>query len=202
MNTRNFVLAAAISAGFLAMNLAAQDASTTIVIPKLSPAAEQIVQLTQAKVSDDTIIAYIQNSGNNYILDANQIIYLKQQGVSTVVINTMLNQRSTITGTAAQTATQPVDSNSSSAQTSTAVAQPTVTYVQSVPTSSVYVIPDTQTYNYDAYYYQPYYYPTYGYYYPYPAVSLSFGIGGRLGGGFHGGGGFRGGGFHAGGWHR
>ncbi len=43
-------------------------------------------------MSDDTIVNYIRNSGNSYGMDASQIIYLKQQGVSETVINTMLNQ--------------------------------------------------------------------------------------------------------------
>jgi hypothetical protein len=201
MKTRNFaksVLAIAAGTALLAMNLAAQDA--TLPASQLSPAAAQVLQLARAKVGDDTIVAYIQNSGTIYGLDANQIVYLKQQGVSSAVINTMLNQRTKLAGSAAQTEAQPDNSSPASAQTSTAVAQPTITY-QTVPSSSVYVIPDTQTYYYDTYY-QPYYYPYYGYSYPYPAVSLSFGFGGRWGGGYYHGGGFHGGGWHGGGgWH-
>ena len=199
MKTRNFtrpLLAIAAGAALLAMNLTAQDVSTATTAPQLSPAVAEVLQLSQAKVGDDTIVAYIQNSGTIYGLDANQIVYLKQQGVSSVVINTMLNQRTRLAGTGAQ----PDNSTTASTQTSTAVAQPTVTY-QTVPSSSVYVIPDTQTYYYDTYY-QPYYYPYYGYCYPYPAVSLSFGFGGRWGGGYYHGGGFHGGGWHGGGgWH-
>lgn len=201
MKTRNFaksLLVIAASAGLLAMNLVAQDATTTAA-PQLSPAAAQVLQLAQAKVGDDTIIAYIQNSDTIYGLDASQIVYLKQQGVSSAVINTMLNQRTRLAATGAQ----PDNSTAVGTQTSTAVAQPTVTYVQTVPSSSVYVIPDTQTYDYDAYY-SPYYYPYYAW--PYPAVSLSFGFGRSWGGGYyHGGfhgGGYHGGGFHGGGgWH-
>jgi hypothetical protein len=184
MKTRNFtksLLAIAAGAGLLAMNLAAQDASTATAAPQLSPAVAQVVQLAQAKVGDETIIAYIQNSGTIYGLDANQIVYLKQQGVSSSVINTMLNQRTRLAATAAQP------------DNSTAVAQPAVTY-ESAPSPTVYVIPDTQTYNYDAYYYQPYYYPYYAW--PYPVVPLSFGFGGRWGGGY-----YHGGGFHGGTWH-
>ncbi|HTX22980.1 MAG TPA: hypothetical protein VMD27_14120 [Candidatus Aquilonibacter sp.] len=183
------MLAVAVGAGFLAMNLAAQDAATTTAAPTLSPAAAQVLQLAQAKVGDDTIIAYIQNSDTIYGLNASQIVYLKQQGVSSAVINTMLNQRTRLAATGAQP-----DNSTATAQTSTAVAEPTVTYVQTVPSSSVYVIPDTQTYDYDTYYYQPYYYPYYAW--PYPAVSLSFGFGGHWGGGYYHGGGFHGGGFH------
>ncbi|MGH7989035.1 MAG: hypothetical protein ACREDS_02420 [Limisphaerales bacterium] len=187
------VIAAVSALSFLAGNAVAQDSTASTAAPpaivqtapQLSYGVSQIVQLAQAKVGDSTIIAYIQNSGSSYGLDANQIIYLRQQGVSDGVINIMLNQRN--------------NSAVAAAQTSTAVAQPTVTYVQTVPTSSVYVIPDTQTYNYNAWYYsQPYYYPYYAW--PYPAASLSFGFGGRWGGGYH----YHGGGWHGGGhggWH-
>ena len=178
----------------LAVNVLAQDSATTAVAPQLSYGVPQVLQLAQAKVSDDIIVAYIQNSGTVYGLDASQIVYLRQQGVSDRVVTTMLNQRNNVLASAAQTGTP------APAQTSTVVAQPTVSYVQTVPSSSVYVIPDTQTYNYGAYYYQPYYYPYYAW--PYPAVSLSFGFGGRFGGGFHDGGFRGGGGFHGGGWHR
>ena len=201
------LVAVALLPAILAGNAVAQDSATSIAAPpatvqtapQLSYGVSQIVQLAQAKVGDSTIIAYIQNSGNSYGLNADQIIYLRQQGVSDGVINVMLNQRNNPAVAAAQTATALPQQSSSdtSAQTSTAVAQPTVTYVQTVPSSSVYVIPDTQTYNYDAYYYQPYYYPYYAW--PYPAVSLSFGFGGRWGGGYYHGGGFHGGGH--GGWH-
>jgi uncharacterized membrane protein YgcG len=109
----------------------------------------------------------------------------------------MLNQRSRLTGST-EPATSTASAPAASDQTN-ATAAPTVTYVQqTVPSSTVYVIPDTQTY----YYYDSY--PYYGGYYGWPAVSLSFGWGGYHGGGFPGGGfrsgGFRGGGFN-GGWH-
>ena len=39
-----------------------------------------------------TIIAYIRNSGNSYGLNADQIIYLRQQGLSDAVIRVMLSQ--------------------------------------------------------------------------------------------------------------
>jgi hypothetical protein len=199
----------AVAAAFLlATNLVAQDSTATATAatpttasnqaaPQLSYGVPQVLQLSQAKVGDDTIVAYIKNSGTIYSLDASQIIYLRQQGVSDRVVTAMLGQRNNVAASSTQTAAQASAQNdSTSAQTSTAVAQPTVTYVQTVPSSSVYVIPDTQTYNYDAYYYQPYYYPYYAW--PYPAVSLSFGFGGRWGGGGWHGGGFHGGG---GGWH-
>ena len=165
----------------------AQPAAATAPAPQLAYGVSQILQLAQAKVGDDTIVAYIQNSGNSYGLNADQIIYLRQQGISSAVITTMLNQPKPGVAAAAPTTSAPP------ATSSTATAAPTVTYVQTVPaTTYYYSVPDT-TY----YYYQPYYYPAYG---CYPGVSLSFGWGGWYGGGFRGGG-FRGGGFHGGGFH-
>jgi hypothetical protein len=197
MNTLNFqksllTFIAVTGLALSAMTVAAQN-SPAASAPQLPYGVPQIIQLSHAKISDDTIIAYIHNSGNSYGLDANQIIYLRQQGISDNILNVMLNQPK-VASAPAQPATQP--DNSSTAQTSTAYAQPTTTYVQTVPSSQAYVIPDTQTYYYNAYYAQPYYYPYPYYAWPYPGVSVSFGFGGRWGGG-----GWRGGGFHGGGWH-
>jgi hypothetical protein len=186
----------------------AQTAALPGSAPQLSYGVPQVLQLSQAKIGDSTIVAYIQNSGTIYSLNAAEIVYLKQQGMSDAVLTTMLNQRQRVTQSAAQTAppapATATTSQPGSTETSTAVAQPTVTYVQTVPSSSVYVIPDTQTYNYDAYYYRPYYYPYYGGWY-YPPVTFSFGFGGGYRGGYYRGGwngGYRGGYYHGGGgWH-
>jgi fructose-specific component phosphotransferase system IIB-like protein len=202
-------------AAFLSVNALAQDAASTSA-PKLSYGVPAVLQLTQAKVGDDTIVAYIQNSPTIYTLDASEIIYLKQQGVSSAVLNAMLNQRNRLGDTTTTaTASTPVSTGANSAvattsatagsdqvvgDASTAIAQPTVTYAQAP--STVYVAPDSPTYVYDSGFYSPYYY---GYGWGYPGVSLSFGWGGRFGGGWHGyhGGGFHGGGggFHGGGSH-
>ncbi len=169
---------------------------------QLSYGVVQILRLSQAKVNDDTIVNYIRNSGSSYGMDAGQIIYLKQQGVSETVINAMINQPR-LTTTVTPAASQPA---------ATAVAQPTATYVQPtatyVPSSTVYVVPDTQSYQYQAWY--DYYHPYYGYYpyysgWYYPSVTFSFGYGGGWHGGYyHGGwnGGYRGGWHGGGGWHR
>jgi len=164
----------------------AQDSSAaSAAAPQLSYGVSQIMQLEQAKVGDDTIIAYVKNSGNSYGLDANQIIYLRQQGVSDAVITTMLNQPkpAVAVATPATPASQPVVSTASPVSVPTATVAPTVTYVQTVPTTAYYD-------------YQPYYYPSYAWY---PPVVFSFGWGGGYRGGW--GGGFHGGGFHGGGWH-
>ncbi len=228
MKTRNLqslalTMTAVTAVTFLAARAVAQDSSTSTTAttaaaqpaaasqstPVLSYGVSQVVQLAHANIGEDVIVNYIQNSGNAYGLDANQILYLKQQGVSDRIINTMLGQRSRVAATA-QTAPPPNNPDASSAQIPTTSPPPAVSYVQTAPPQTVYVIPDTQTYDYYAYYY-PYYYPYYGYY-GWPAVSLSFGWGGYYGGyhgyygGYHGGGGGYhggGGGYHGGGggWH-
>jgi hypothetical protein len=159
----------------------------------LSPAASQVLQLSQAKISDGTIITFVQNSGSMYGLDASQIVYLKQQGVSENVINAMLNQR---TALAAAAVPQSPPENSAPAAMipppapTTDIAQPTTA------APSVVVVPDTQTYDYDSWA-SPYYYP-YPYYGYYGGPVFYWGWGGFRGG-FHGG--FGGGGFHGGGFH-
>ena len=128
-------------------NVPAQDSTPTSAAQtapvQMSYGVSQIIQLSKAKVNDNTIVNYIRNSGSSYGMDASQIVYLKQQGVSDTVINTMLNQPRP----AAQAAPQPVYPAASS---TAPVVQPAVTYVQTapayVPSSAVYVIPDTQTY--------------------------------------------------------
>jgi hypothetical protein len=177
--------------------------------PLLSYGVDQIIQLSRAKVSEATIINYIVNSRSSYGLDANQIVYLKQQGVSDTVINVMLNQpRPTVTAAA-----QPAAATASSTATATVNinTQPEAMYYQVapiyVPSSSVYVIPDTQTaryyaYSYNPYYggrsyldYQPSYFGSYIYYGSRPYYGNRVITIGR-GGGYGSGGNFRGG------WHR
>jgi uncharacterized membrane protein YgcG len=182
-------IAAAVALVIAAGTVSAQD-NASPATPQLTYGVSQVVQLSKANIGEDTIVTYVQNSGNSYGLDADQIVYLKQQGVSANVINAMINQRNR------PVASAPVSTATDSQASYTAPAS-TVNFVQTapayVPASTVYVMPDTQTYDYYSYYH-----PYYPYYYGWPAVSLSFGWGGRWGGGYyggwHGGGGFHGGG--------
>jgi len=64
----------------------------------------QVLQLARAKVNDGTIIAFVQNSSGGFSLSADQIIYLKQQGISDAILNAMLTQPK---NGAASTATCP-----------------------------------------------------------------------------------------------
>jgi hypothetical protein len=181
---------------FLGFNAVAQEtptapagqAAVSVPPPQLSYAVAQVLQLNQAKVGDDTIIAYVRNTNSGYSLDANQIIFLRQQGVSEAVITAMLNQPRSGIAPAAQSApaAQPTVAvassgsstamyNSTAAAQPTATVAPTVTYVQTVPTYYSYP------------YAYPYYYPYYYGYGWYPGVSIGFGFRGGWGGGWHGG---------------
>ena len=166
------VVIAAAGLAFSPLTVLAEDAPVASA-PPLAYGVPQILKLSQAKVTDDVIIAYIHNSGSSYGLDADQIIYLRQQGISDKVLTTMLAQPrpASVPAPAA-----PVPVNSYPAQTPVAYAQPAPAYAQSVPASSVYVMPNNQIYYSSGYYaYYPYYYP-YSWY-----------------GGYHGGGYYRGG---------
>ena len=201
---------------------AAQEASTTTTTtesaqtaaaPQLDYGVSQILQLSQAKVGDATIVAYIKNAGNSYRLDADQIIYLQQQGVSPLVVNAMLNQpKAGVLAATPPPAPAPApgtDTPSASAQATydasavapTSIVGPAVSGID--PTAAAIQLSSYNPYYYP-YYPYPYVYPAYGYYGYYPGVAVSIGLGGWRGGGYRGavyGGGFRAGGFH-GGFHR
>ena len=200
MNAKYFriSLAAVILAATLSQVSVAIAQNNSASAPQLPYGAAQIIQLTQARVNDDTIIAFIKNSGNSYGLNADQIIYLQQQGVSSAVIISMLNQPKA--GVLAAAPAASTAQASEPAATAAATAAPLAAVVQPQPvTTYYYYSTPAPVYYYPAY---PYYFNNYSCYGWYPGVTLSFGWGGRWGGwhgGFYGGG-FRGG-FH-GGWHR
>ena len=97
------VVAASLAMGAWAAPAGGNYAGTAA--PSLAYGVTDILKLSRAKVSDDTIIAYIKNSGDGFGLNAAQIAYLKQQGVSDAVIEAMLQQQ--IPGTASVMIPQP-----------------------------------------------------------------------------------------------
>ena len=156
---------------------AVPPAVTNGVTPPLAYGVSEVLRLQRAEVGESTIIAFIRNSGNAYALNADQIIYLRQEGVSDAVVSTMLNQPKPGAAIAASSTVTPppLGAAESGGQVSTATVAPSVTYVQTAPAPAYY---------YAQPYYDPYYYPAYGWY---PPVSFSFG--------------WRGSGWR-GGWHR
>lgn len=166
---------------------------------KLPYGAEDVLKLSRAQVNDDVIVNYVQNSGTVYNLGADDLVYLRKEGVSDRVINAMLDQRKRIIDSAGQQAQaqqavpaqQPATTppaavpapGNSEQQASTQ--QPAPVYVQpplNPPASSVYVVPYPSVPS--AYY--GYYAPYYGYWGG-PSISLGFRFGGgHYWGGYHG----------------
>jgi hypothetical protein len=181
---------------------------------RISFAASEVLKLAHAKVNDDTIVAFVKQSTSAYSLTAEDIVYLRGEGITDRVLSAMLTAKP-VGGSTAEIASAPAPtaittSASSPAPGQTAypggaTAQPTVTYVQSPPAVTyvessptvVYAPPVVGSYYYGAPYGYYGYYGSYGWGYPRPGISVSLGFGGgyRGGGYYHGGPVFRGG-FH------
>jgi hypothetical protein len=168
---------------------------------KLPYGVADVLKLSRAQVSEQVIATYVQNSGTAYNLNPNEIVYLRDQGVSEHIINIMLEQRKRMIESLPQTpaAQQPAPAYANTTAAPQTYAQPTQTYA---PASTVHVIPYPAAsyayYNSTPYYssYYPYYssgyYPYYsssycspyyggyygGYYGYRPSLSFSFGFGG------------------------
>ena len=59
----------------------------------LSPDLQEIVKLTQAHMGDDVLLTYIKNSGKAYNLSADDMVYLKSQGISDTVLNAVMQNK-------------------------------------------------------------------------------------------------------------
>lgn len=198
-------------ASLVSFNAAGQTpapATTETATPaKLPYGVEDVLKLSRAQISEDVTVNFIRNSGTIYNLAPTDIVYLRNQGVSDGVINTMLDQRKNVPAeAAAQAATSaappappaPAYPDAGAAQSAPAVVQPAPVCAQPdyVPPSTVYVIPYASSgYGYANGY--PYNGGYYGYGGPSVVVGIGYGRGGRYGG-YHGGGygGNRGGGHY------
>jgi hypothetical protein len=76
-------------------------------VPNLSPGTSEVVQMASAGSGDDVLLAYIQNSQSMFQLSADQVIYLKDVGLSSQVITAMLNRDNALRGQSPAVA-QPV----------------------------------------------------------------------------------------------
>ena len=202
------VLAVTALSGGLASVVHGQTSNPPPAVPaqsaQLSPAVQEVLKLAHADVSDDTIVAYINSSGAVYNLNASDIVYLRQQGVSNPVITAMLNARPTPNAPAVAQAAPPAAPVPAPPEGTT---QPPADAMQAAP------IYDGSAYSAPAYSYAaPGYYGAAPYYWGYPGVSLGIGLGfggyyggyyGRPWGGYGWGGYpyYHGGGYHGGGYH-
>lgn len=191
-------------------------ASTAAKSTHLSFAATEVLKLSRAKVGDETIVAYVKQASSPYDLNAEDIVYLRGEGVTDRVVSAMLTARPEVASAPAPVAppapTPALAASVSNAPTpgqttypggaapatttTTTIVQPAVTYVQPSPTV-VYTSPVVTEY-YGGPYYYGYGYPYYGYGYGWrPGISVNLGFGGRFhGGGVHVGGPVFRGGFH------
>ena len=67
----------------------------------LPPGVQDVVKLSRAGMSDDVILTQIRNQGAFYNLNADQIVYLKDQGVSQAVIKALISPANPGPGAAA-----------------------------------------------------------------------------------------------------
>jgi hypothetical protein len=67
----------------------AQDAGGD---PNLSAAAGQVLKLAASGVGEDTMLAYVQNAATPFNLSADDVTYLHDQGLSSPVLNAMMNR--------------------------------------------------------------------------------------------------------------
>ena len=62
----------------------------------LSPGLQEVLKLTKAQMGDDVIVGYINNSGTAFHLTADDLVYLKDQGVSQPVIAALLQAKAAV----------------------------------------------------------------------------------------------------------
>ncbi len=73
-------------AGMSASHIAWADPST-------SPGLQEVLKLTKAQLGDEVILAFIRKSGKSYDLSVDDLVALKEQGVSQVVIQALMESK-------------------------------------------------------------------------------------------------------------
>lgn len=146
------------------------DPAITTSTPRvaLSPGVEDILKLSRAKIGEGVIIAFIQNSDRHYNLSADEIIYLRQAGVTDRVVAAMLDPQAPIPP-------EPLSPPpTSSSETTFASAPQYVTpqdstlFVEPAPASTVYLATTPTYYSF----YDPW--PYWSWWYPYPYFSVGW----------------------------
>lgn len=182
MNTRRFppAVVAIVSLTLwvhLAASVAAQEAGTPASVPgaaaptQLNQGAADILKLVRAKIHDDVTEAFIRNGDRHYSLTANEIVFLRQEGVSDRVLTAMLNQQPQTSAAPLLQEAAPAATVFSASAPQYDTPPPTPTVFETAPASTVYVVPSTPTY-YSFYDPWPYWYSAWPYWGPY--VSFGF----------------------------
>ncbi len=94
-----------LAASFGLPRVAAQDLNNAAPAPAVSapvadlpPGAAEVVRLSQAGTGEDVILAYIHDSTYHFNLTADQILYLRDLGLSSTMISAMLNREHELQG--------------------------------------------------------------------------------------------------------
>jgi hypothetical protein len=131
----------------------APEQAQAAVPANLSPGAAEVVRLAGSGVGDDVVLAYIQNSQVPFNLTADNVLYLKDIGLSPQVTSAMLNHDSTLRNQpqqyapAAPAAPSPVaPAVPAPAVPAVPVATPPPTYVTSAPADVSYFYNDLSPY--------------------------------------------------------
>jgi len=169
---------------------------------KIASPIEEVVELSKSGVGDAVVVSYIQSSERTYNVGAQDIINLRNQGVSPEVTTALIQRGAAQRQAAADAAQQP-----KAAATETVAAAPTYQTQPTAPATVTYYEPvrpaSTVSVTYIgyprySYYATPYYYPSYGCYprsgyvsyganYCYPRTSFAVGVGFGGYGGYYGG---------------
>ncbi len=116
----------------------------------LSPGAAEVVKLATSGVGDEVVLAYINNSQAPFNLSANDVLYLKDIGLSPDVTTAMLNHDSTLRGQPQQYAPAATTPASAAAPAPTpaptVAAAPAPVYVTSPPPDVTYFYSDLAPY--------------------------------------------------------
>jgi hypothetical protein len=180
------------------LTLARNGATTSNQPAKLSWGLDEIAKLSKAKVDESVILAFIENSETAYNPTSQDIIQLRELGVSSQIITALMRHGEGLRQTAreSQKQVQTEQAAAVAAAPAPATTQPTTVYnppaTYAAPVSTVTYIgyPRYDTYpNYNYGYCYPgsYYYPRYYGYGYYPRFSLGVHFGGGHYGGYYGG---------------
>ena len=107
----------------------------------LSPAATEVIRLASGGVGDDVVLAYIQNSQSPFNLTADDVLYLKDVGLSSTNITAMLNRDAALRNSQTATTTpQPAPT------TTTETAATRTEVVENAPADVTYFYNDLLPY--------------------------------------------------------
>lgn len=178
----------------LPLTLAKTDATEANKPVQLSWGLDDIAKLSTAKVDESVILAFVENSETAYNPTAQDIVQLRELGVSAQVITALMRHGEGLRQTARESQKQVQAEHAT--VTATANTQPATVYhvpaASEAPVSTVTYIGYPRYYSYPDYNYgygypNSYYYPRY-YAYGYPRFSLGVHFGGGYYRGYYGGG--------------